>query len=445
MMVYSCSSVHQNEKARFLHAIKKDIPFKTDNFREIGHQTYAFDNADGIVQPDYEINNYGERFVARTTFGGEVSQRTDSTFWRNLYFNNRRHRLICVDRLSIQGEAKGLVYVMQMKSKRWPKEGTYNWDVTDRRNMQSAANVLDDYEKLTLRAMNSDVMPDVEANKRYNEAIRKADACYLNKSYQEAIRHFREAFRNENCIKGYHLYNAACVSALAGDKDAAFSFLKQRVELDSEWYPQDVLADRDLAPLHSDSRWTAYAQEMTDRKKRKEAGYDTALRHKLQEIAKSDQSIRHQWHTQIRLHPKDTVRINGILKEMQQTDSINLSKICHILDARGFVGRKKVGDACDAYWLVIQHAPLAYQKKYLPLFRKAAEKGDISKEKIAMMEDRVCMFEGKPQKYGSQLIKGKDGKWHVYQLLDADKVDDYRKAAGMQPLEEYLKQMGALY
>lgn len=40
---------------------------------------------------------------------------------------------------------------------------------------------------------------------------------------------------------------------------------------------------------------------------------------------------------------------------------------------------------------------------------------------------------------------GKDGKWHVYQLLDADKVDDYRKAAGMQPLEEYLKQMGALY
>ena len=217
MMVYSCSSVHQNEKARFLHAIKKDIPFKTDNFREIGHQTYAFDNADGIVQPDYEINNYGERFVARTTFGGEVSQRTDSTFWRNLYFNNRRHRLICVDRLSIQGEAKGLVYVMQMKSKRWPKEGTYNWDVTDRRNMQSAANVLDDYEKLTLRAMNSDVMPDVE--------------------------------------------------------------------LDSEWYPQDVLADRDLAPLHSDSRWTAYAQKMTD--------------------------------------------------------SINLSKICHILDARGFVGRKR--------------------------------------------------------------------------------------------------------
>lgn len=62
-----------------------------------------------------------------------------------------------------------------------------------------------------------------------------------------------------------------------------------------------------------------------------------------------------------------------------------------------------------------------------------------------MMEDRVCMFEGKPQKYGSQLIKGKDGKWHIYQLLDADKVDDYRKAAGMKPLEEYLKQMGALY
>ncbi|EKC43802.1 hypothetical protein OBE_17811, partial [human gut metagenome] len=39
-------------------------------------------------------------------------------------------------------------------------------------------------------------------------------------------------------------------------------------------------------------------------------------------------------------------------------------------------------------------------KEYLPLFLKAAERGDIPRENVAMMEDRICLFEGRPQRYG---------------------------------------------
>ena len=44
----------------------------------------------------------------------------------------------------------------------------------------------------------------------------------------------------------------------------------------------------------------------------------------------------------------------------------------------GIISMKdKVGDACRAYWLVVQHSSVEMQRKYLPLFLKAAERGDI--------------------------------------------------------------------
>ena len=97
-----------------------------------------------------------------------------------------------------------------------------------------------------------------------------------------------------------------------------------------------------------------------------------------------------------------------------------------------------MGNACAVFWLVIQHAPVELQKKYFNLFEQAARNGDISLEQVAMMDDRIAMHEGLPQRYGSQIVDGK-----LYQLLNPDKVDQWRKEMGMPPLDDYLKQMGA--
>ena len=55
-----------------------------------------------------------------------------------------------------------------------------------------------------------------------------------------------------------------------------------------------------------------------------------------------------------------------------------------------------------------------------------------------MMDDRIAMFEGRPQKYGSQIVEGR-----LYRLLDPEKVDMWRSEMDMQPLDDYLRQMGA--
>lgn len=51
------------------------------------------------------------------------------------------------------------------------------------------------------------------------------------------------------------LYNAACFEALAGNADAAFAYLQQSLQLDTQAVRQHAPGDSDLDSLHDDPRW----------------------------------------------------------------------------------------------------------------------------------------------------------------------------------------------
>ena len=55
--------------------------------------------------------------------------------------------------------------------------------------------------------------------------------------------------------------------------------------------------------------------------------------------------------------PRNQQLVDSLSLEMHRIDSLNQVTICDILDHRGFVGRSVVGNACETFWLVIQHAP----------------------------------------------------------------------------------------
>ncbi len=279
----------------------------------------------------------------------------------------------------------------------------------------------------------------VQTEEDYNAFIRQADSAYMAGNYAEANLAFDNAFRAKNFIKDSHLYNGACVASLAGDADKAFSRLNMRMKRDRDWYVDDPLRDGDLKSLHSDKRWEKYVAEMTERKERIESNYDKPLRAKLKEIGRTDQEVRYAYINA--LGSGNASAADSLLERMQYVDSINHVEICNILETRGWVGKDIVGDACQVFWLVIQHTSVESQQKYLPLFREAVERGEMQASAVAMMEDRVAVFEGKPQKYGSQVQRGEDGKYTPFELLDATKVDEWRAEVGMQPLDEYLKSM----
>ena len=94
----------------------------------------------------------------------------------------------------------------------------------------------------------------------------------------------------------------------------------------------------------------------------------------------------------------------------------------------------------EAIWLALQHTNKKHRKKYFPKIEAAVKNGDLSKEKYALMKDRILMDEGKPQIYGSQIKNGK-----LYKLESPEKVNERRKEMEMGPIEEYLKNFNIKY
>lgn len=157
----SCSTVKLSESERFMAAFRKDVPFVLDSLTQIGKDRYSFSNAQYInAEADDEIHADGSRMCLRTTFGDPKNLRQDSSvIWRNLFFNRKEQRMVCVDRIVRRGRTVGMIYIMQSESKKYPTIGTYHWDVADPRAMQHTTKTLDDYQKESIARLRAGSMP----------------------------------------------------------------------------------------------------------------------------------------------------------------------------------------------------------------------------------------------------------------------------------------------
>jgi hypothetical protein len=168
------------------------------------------------------------------------------------------------------------------------------------------------------------------------------------------------------------------------------------------------------------------------------------LQLQLEEIHEKDQQYR-------RTIPKDykqnSKEMRELIKKIEVQDAANLSVVKHILDTYGWIGRDRIGSKANgALFLVIQHADLKTQEKYLPMLRKAVKEGKAHPGDLALLEDRVAVRQGKKQMYGSQIDQDTlTGKFYIFPLQDPDKVDERRARMGLEPLSEYVKQVGIVW
>jgi hypothetical protein len=103
-----------------------------------------------------------------------------------------------------------------------------------------------------------------------------------------------------------------------------------------------------------------------------------------------------------------------------------------IVSRYGWPGEKLVGElGAQAAWLLVQHSDhdRAFQKQCLRLLEEAVQNHDAQAHHLAYLTDRVCVGDGLPQRYGTQL---------EYPIDDAEHVDDRRAAVGLEPLAKYL-------
>lgn len=138
---------------------------------------------------------------------------------------------------------------------------------------------------------------------------------------------------------------------------------------------------------------------------------------------------------------KYTEEEQAIIKRVNARLIQNEEIVSNILDIYGWLGPKEVGQhASNALFLVIQHSHIETQVKYLPLLQKAVKDKKAYITDVAMLEDRMAIYQGKKQKYGTQLpphpITGKRMFWPIE---DLEKIDELRKQIGFPPMSESLE------
>lgn len=171
----------------------------------------------------------------------------------------------------------------------------------------------------------------------------------------------------------------------------------------------------------------------------------TALKTTLDSIYHEDQKYRIEISKIAKEHGWESEQTKSYFKVIAKVDSLNLIKVEQILNEYGWIGENKIGtQANTTLFLVIQHANLITQEKYLPMLREAVEKGNATASSLAMLEDRVAVRKGKLQLYGSQIGRDLDTqKFFVYPLSDPEKVDERRRRAGLtETLAEYVTKYG---
>lgn len=130
---------------------------------------------------------------------------------------------------------------------------------------------------------------------------------------------------------------------------------------------------------------------------------------------------------------------DGYNREMEALHNRNADTLNNIIDKVGYPTVDKVGkEANEAAWLVIQHSigQPEFMRKCSALLEKAVAENQADAKQLAYLTDRIAIFEGRPQLYGTNFDWDENGEMNPYQYDDLEKVNQRRKTLGLNSLEE---------
>jgi hypothetical protein len=142
---------------------------------------------------------------------------------------------------------------------------------------------------------------------------------------------------------------------------------------------------------------------------------DQALRAELTASGELDQ----------RYHPK--------LEELHRANAGRLRQIIAVFGWPGFtlVGEK----GAQAAWRIALHSISEpdFMRQCRELLDGASQARDVPRWQFAIIDDRIRVYEGRPQRYGTQLRHGAGGL-EPYPLENESRINSMRMQAGLPPL-----------
>ncbi|MFN0257483.1 DUF6624 domain-containing protein [Pedobacter ureilyticus] len=129
----------------------------------------------------------------------------------------------------------------------------------------------------------------------------------------------------------------------------------------------------------------------------------------------------------------------GYDEEMKALHNRNAIALNAIINYIGYPTITKVGkEASEAAWLVIQHAieQPQFMKRCVQLLQTAVHENEADPKSLAYLTDRIAVFEGKPQSYGTQFDWDENGDLSPNAFDNLLEVNKRRKMLGLNTLEE---------
>lgn len=166
--------------------------------------------------------------------------------------------------------------------------------------------------------------------------------------------------------------------------------------------------------------------------------FNENLQKEFLEMGEKEQELRQQW-----LDAKDSKEEEELKQKVIEIDDLHLIRLKEVVEEYGWPGHSLVGpQGSHAFWLLVQHTPdELFQSKCLELLEQAVSDQNASPIDLAYLKDRVYMYSGKKQIYGTQL----NGDLTFYPIEDEEHVNERRSAIGLPSIEEYFEVIKEIY
>ena len=149
------------------------------------------------------------------------------------------------------------------------------------------------------------------------------------------------------------------------------------------------------------------------------------------------------------INQPDTV----IQERIHEADIVHTDRLKEIVDAIGWPTAELVGpEAAQGAFLVIQHAgqDTAFQNRCLGMMVDLVNESKLPAPYVALLTDRIRMFKGQPQLFGTQMTFsfGEDGSVHAVPSIpieDIGNLDSRRAMMNMPPHDHFARTLEQQY
>jgi len=136
----------------------------------------------------------------------------------------------------------------------------------------------------------------------------------------------------------------------------------------------------------------------------------------------------------------------GYHPEMEAVHDANAALLRRVFDTIGWPGRRDYGDdGAGAAFLILQHAigHPDLQRRGLALILDAIPEGQANPLDAAYLSDRIAIFEGREQTFGTQFDWDANDQLSPAPVRDPETLDERRASVGLPPMAETIAHMRA--